>query len=206
MMSQVLDFDVRDAVVSDGTFGPREIQKILNAVSNDPTRLAVLRDAVAELESRDDHTPASLVRLGVCQYVLGHYETAVQTLSRADGGALAHYYLAQARASLQQYDEAIASFEAARKAGYDPGTCSLGISEVQRTQGDPEAALRTLDELSGAVEQTAGYLYQRAATVAALGGKPEEVVALYERAVDADNETLRSSFRTGRRERSTWQR
>jgi DNA-directed RNA polymerase subunit alpha len=47
-------------------------------------------------------------------------------------------------------------------------------------------ALATLDSLSGAVEQTAEYLYQRGATVAALGGNPNEVVALYERAVDAD--------------------
>ena len=86
-MSQVLDFDVRDAVVSDGTFGPQEIKRILNAVSNESARLAVLRDAVAELEARDDHTPASLVRLGVCQFLLGRYEQAVHTLSRADGGA-----------------------------------------------------------------------------------------------------------------------
>ena len=43
-----------------------------------------------------------------------------------------------------------------------------------------------LNNLSGAVEQTAEYLYQRAATVAALGGNPDEVVALLERAVAAD--------------------
>jgi DNA-directed RNA polymerase subunit alpha len=36
------------------------------------------------------------------------------------------------------------------------------------------------------VEQSAEYLYQRAATVSALGGNPEEVVALLERAVAAD--------------------
>ena len=44
----------------------------------------------------------------------------------------------------------------------------------------------SLDSLSGAIEQTAEYLSQRAATVAALGGNPKEVVALYERAVEAD--------------------
>jgi DNA-directed RNA polymerase subunit alpha len=43
-----------------------------------------------------------------------------------------------------------------------------------------------LDNLSGAVEQTAEYLYQRGATVATLGGNTSEVVALYERAVEAD--------------------
>ncbi len=45
---------------------------------------------------------------------------------------------------------------------------------------------RRLDGLFGAVEQTAEYLYQRGATVAALGGNPTEVVALYERAVAVD--------------------
>jgi DNA-directed RNA polymerase subunit alpha len=38
----------------------------------------------------------------------------------------------------------------------------------------------------GPIEQTAEYLYQRGATVAAIGGHPHEVVALYERAVEAD--------------------
>jgi DNA-directed RNA polymerase subunit alpha len=46
--------------------------------------------------------------------------------------------------------------------------------------------LAVLDGLSGAIEQTAEYLAQRAATVAALGGNPSEVVALFERAVEVD--------------------
>jgi len=62
----------------------------------------------------------------------------------------------------------------------------LGRAETQRYAGDPAAALATLDKLSGAVEQTAEYLAQRAATVSALGGNPQEVIALYERAVEAD--------------------
>ncbi len=47
-------------------------------------------------------------------------------------------------------------------------------------------ALNQLDKLSGAVEQTADYLYQRGATIAAIGGNPSEVIALYERAVESD--------------------
>ena len=37
----------------------------------------------------------------------------------------------------------------------------------------PPTALKILDSLSGAIEQTAEYLAQRAATVAALGGNPQ---------------------------------
>jgi DNA-directed RNA polymerase subunit alpha len=185
-MSQLLDYDVRDVVLSDGSFGPNEISQIIQTVSQDPTRLSVLRDAVAELDRREDHTPASSVRLGVCQYLLGRYRSAIESLTRGDGGALAHFYLGWAHQSLGNYDAAKSSFESARRAGYDPGACELGIAEAKRYAGDLNGALSVLDNLSGAVEQTAGYLYQRGATVAALGGKPEEVCALYERAVEVD--------------------
>ena len=43
-----------------------------------------------------------------------------------------------------------------------------------------------LNRLSGAVEQTAEYLYQRAATVSALGGNPTKSSPCLERAVAAD--------------------
>jgi DNA-directed RNA polymerase subunit alpha len=52
--------------------------------------------------------------------------------------------------------------------------------------GDGDGALATLDGLSGAVEQTAEYLFQRGSTISALGGNPAEVVALFERAVEND--------------------
>ncbi len=77
-----------------------------------------------------------------------------------------------------EYAEAIASYQAAKGAGYNADQCALAIGEAQRYMGDAAAALATLDALSGAIEQTAEYLYQRGATVAALGGNPTEVVAL----------------------------
>jgi DNA-directed RNA polymerase subunit alpha len=187
-MSQLMEFDLRDSVLADGSFGPNEIVRITRAVSDDATKLTLLRDSVAELKTREAHTPASSVRLGVCEYLLGKYRDAIATLSSADGGALAHYYSGQAKLGLNQYESAIESFQSAKRAGYDVGDCELGIAEAQRLKGDPQAALTTLDNLSGAVEQTAGYLYQRGATVAALGANPEEVWALYERAVEADGQ------------------
>ena len=61
-----------------------------------------------------------------------------------------------------------------------------GISEALRYNGRLQEALDVLNKLSGAVEQTAEYLFQRAATISAMGGHPNEVVALLERAVAAD--------------------
>ncbi len=94
----------------------------------------------------------------------------------------------------ERYDEARKCYEAAALAGYDGDTCTLGQVETLRYFGGPAAALVMLDSLSGAIEQTAEYLYQRAATVSALGGNPDEVVALYERAVESDGHHAGSLF------------
>jgi DNA-directed RNA polymerase subunit alpha len=185
-MSQMLESDVKQIVLGGGPFGPQEIKQLVAAIAEDFGQYRTLRDAVAELEAREDRSPASAVRLGVCQYLLGRYTLAVQSLKAGDGGALAHFYLAKCHFALAQYDDTLTSYSAAARAGYNSDDCMLGRAEAQRIANDIPGALATLDSLSGAVEQTAEYLFQRGATVSALGGSPAEVVALFERAVEAD--------------------
>ncbi len=180
-------FSVKDIALSNSSFGPQEIRTITGAIAEDYSQHAVLRDAVAELSSREGQTPASTVRLGVCQYILGRYDEAADTLANADGGAVAHFYLGRSRFELKDYEGAIASYESARTAGYDPDFCSLAISEAYRYNRQADEAMNLLDQMYGPIEQTSEYLYQRGATVAAVGQNPDEVVRLYERAVEADS-------------------
>jgi len=185
-MVDALESDVKQVVLGGGAFGPQEIKQIVAAIAEDFSQYRTLREAVSELELREDHSPAGAVRLGVCYFLLGRYSAAVQTLKAGDGGALAHFYLARCYYALEQYDNAIASYASAAKAGYNNDDCVLGRVAALRASGDVNGALQALDSLSGAVEQTAEYLYQRGSTVSALGGSPTEVVALFERAVEAD--------------------
>jgi DNA-directed RNA polymerase subunit alpha len=141
---------------------------------------------VNELQTKDEPTPASNVRIGVALYLLGRYFRASEVLKQADGGAMAHFYLAKSLYARGSYQEAVESYQSAEKAGYDAGQCALGRAEALRYADKPQEALHVLDNLFGPVEHTADYLYQRGATVAAVGGNPLEVVALYERAVEAD--------------------
>jgi DNA-directed RNA polymerase subunit alpha len=180
------DFDLKQAVLLNGTFGPQEIDAIVQSIATDFSQYRVLRDAVAELAEREDQSPASMVRLGVCHYLLGRYNRALEALRHGDGGALAHFYTAKVLFALERFEEAAQSYLAARNAGYRGDDCALGRAEALRYAGRAAEALSVLDGLSGAVEQTADYLYQRGATVAVLGGNPNEVIALYERAVEAD--------------------
>ncbi len=121
----IAGFDLKQVVLLNGTFGPQEIDLIVQSVAADFSQYRVLRDAVAELASREDQSPASMVRLGACQYVLGRYNRSLETLKQGDGGALAHFYMAKSLAALQRYDEAADAYQAARQAGYRADDCAV---------------------------------------------------------------------------------
>ena len=189
-----VEVNVKAVVLESGGFGPQEIETVTDAISDDYRNFKRLREALSQLQTRPELSPANTERLGVCYFLAGQYGQAIRTLQNAGGGALAQYYLARSYLMQKNFEMAISGYDLAVTAGYDSATCMLGRAEAERLSRDAEKALRTLDSLSGAVEQTAEYLYQRGATVASLGGNPEEVVALYERAVQADEQHAGALF------------
>ncbi len=188
MVTTSTDFDLKQIVLTNGSFGPREVDKILGGVSRDNAQFDQLKEAVSELQAKDEHTPASQVRLGVCLSLIGRFQEALGVLKKGDGGALAHFYLAKNYFYNHEYQNALKSLDLAQKAGYGIDDCAIMRAEVYRYLGQPEKGLAELDKLSGAVEQTADYLCERGATIAAIGVHPEEAIALYERAVAVDKD------------------
>ena len=186
-MSDASVLDVHGMVVSNHSFGPAEIQQICKTISEDYSQLGVLKDAVNELAQVPDRSPAQAVRLGVSQYLVGKFSDAKETLSHADGGALALYYLAKTSFQLGEYDESLAHFESAKSAGYDTDQCQVACAEVKRYQGHLQEAMDILDNIFGPSEQTAEYNYQRGATVASRDGNFDEVMRLYNRALQYDD-------------------
>jgi DNA-directed RNA polymerase subunit alpha len=178
--------DIKDLVLSNSTFGPHEISKIRESIAQDQTQFGELRDAVAQLEQETSRSPSAQAKLGVCQFLLGRHGDALETLKTADGGALALFYQGKCQFELGHYDESIAAFESAKKSGYDADYCSLGVAQSKRYRGDVDDAMAMLDNMFGPIEQSAEYLYQRGATVAAVGGNLPETVKLYERAIASD--------------------
>ncbi|MDR3108072.1 MAG: tetratricopeptide repeat protein [Planctomycetaceae bacterium] len=180
--------DLKQIVVSGSTFGPIEIDKLSSAINRDYTQFELLREAVVELESKsgEDTSPAGFVRLGVCQYLIGRFEDALQSLKKGDGGALAQFFTGKTLQALGDYEAAVKSFELSKKSGYNSETCTLSCAEAYRYLDRIEDSLRQLNNLSGAVEQTAEYLYQRGATVNKILGNEAEAIRLFERAYEAD--------------------
>ena len=185
-MTEIQIVDLREIFLSNSSFGPREIEEINHEISNNYAQFAVMKDVIAEMAGHTERTPAAAVKLGVGYYILGSYAKSAEILTNADSGAVANFYLGKAYFAQGKHDEAIASFEASTKGGYDKDYCNLGIVEALRYSNRVEKAMGILDQMFGQIEQTAEYRYQRGATVAAVGGNPQEVIALYEKAIELD--------------------
>ncbi len=187
MLSTDQDLDVRSLVLYPNPFGPREIEAVQATIRRNSDRYFDLKRAIAEVKKDDgeEKSPAFYVKLGVCMYIVGQDADALATLKKGDGGALAHFYLAKLHMRAGRYEDAELEYSAAQLAGYNSDYCALGRAEAFRAKGDIDESLHELDMLSGAIETTAEYLSQRAATVMA-HGETHEAIALYERALDVD--------------------
>lgn len=179
--------DLKDMVLSNNSFGPADVGAIRTAVSENYGHFGELRDAVNEMETNEALSPAGKTKMGVCQFLLGKYNDALETLQSSDGSAMALFYQARCLFELGRYDESITVYEQARTSGYNEDQCNIGVAESHRYAGRIEQALAILDNIFGPAEQTADYMYQRAATVAAVGGRMDEALALYQRAVQTDD-------------------
>ena len=132
-MTLTVEFDLKQAVLSNDTFGPREVRQMQEAIARDFSQYAVLRDAVGELQTREEQTPASRVRLGVCLYLLGRYYRAIEVLRagrRRGHGPLLYGQVPLRPAGLRRGDRE--ATQAAATAGYDGGDCALGACRSVR--------------------------------------------------------------------------
>ncbi|MEM6978625.1 MAG: DNA-directed RNA polymerase subunit alpha C-terminal domain-containing protein [Planctomycetota bacterium] len=178
--------DLKQMVLTNNSFGPRDVAEIRQAITENYGHFGELRDAVNEMSDDDALTPAGLTKMGVCQFLLGRFKDSLATLSSADGSAMALFYAARCRFELSDFDGAIEGFQSAKTSGYDEDDCKIRVAEAHRYAGRIEEAMAMLDDIFGPAEQTSEYMYQRAATAALIGGRMEEALNLYQRAVNTD--------------------
>jgi len=194
--------DIRELVTGTGPFGPVEIRGLTQALGTDTTAHRDVRAAVRELEQLTDRSPAASVRLGVCQYLLGRYREALDTLRSADGGALAIYHQGLAHVALEAFDKAKEAFDAAKKSGYDAITCGAAAAEALRASGHLDEAAKTLDGMAAnkdgdAAHQSADYWAAKGALLADRGAAASEVAEAFEKAVAIDPGHAHALFALG---------
>ena len=184
-MVTVNDVDLKQIVLSNTSFGPREIDQINAAIAADFSRYQTLRNATVELENNGDRTPAAAVRLGVCYYLLGRYSAAITTFSAADGGGwptiisasrtlpsstTAKLWMVITRRCRPATTRTPASCRSPRR-------CGIGATQRGRRPGSMRLRRGRADcGISLSTRRDGG----------GVRGNPSEVVALYERAVEVD--------------------
>lgn len=185
--------DVTDMITGTGPFGPSELRRLSEMLATSGELFRSLRLAVRDLEAAGDRSPASTVRLGVGQYLLGRFAEAIETLKAADGSAMALYYLGRAQAAIEAFDDAIASFRGAGRAGYDKASCEAEAAACLRKSGRLPEAGETLEAIAGEAEGSADYWCQMAMLAAARGDELPVAINALEKAVAIDplhSETL----------------
>ena len=137
-MVQSVEFDLRQAVLVNGPFGPKEVRHMEAAIIRDRTNYAILRDAVGGVAGQGranpgQHGPAGGLPLPVGPLLSGH--RGPQAGRRRGHGPLLPGQVATSPAS--STTRAVESYQAAEKAGYDAGQCALGRAEALRYAGKP---------------------------------------------------------------------
>ncbi|MBU6277000.1 MAG: tetratricopeptide repeat protein [Planctomycetes bacterium] len=193
-MTAAVTLDVRDLITGTGPFGPAEIARLVDLLGDDPSAHRDLKLAVADMERNGERSPASSVRLGVAQHLLGRHRDALATLRSADGSALAIFVQGRGHLALAEqggadapdhFAKAQESFLAARKAGYDDGECLVAAAEAASAAGDHDEARRLIANLDPAVAP-AGYWALRGALLTESGGALAEAAAAFEKALERD--------------------
>ena len=183
--------DIRELVTGTGPFGPSEIRGLTQALGNNASAHRDVRGAVRELEQMTDRSPAASVRLGVCQYLLGRYREALDTLRSGDGGALALFHQGLAHVAMETFDKAQEAFEAAKKSGYDAIACGAAAADALRAAGHHDEAHKAIDAMAAgkdgdAASQSADYWAVKGEILADRGCPASEVVEVFEKAVAID--------------------
>jgi DNA-directed RNA polymerase subunit alpha len=194
--------DIRELVTGTGPFGPVEIRGLTQALGGDASAHRDVRAAVRELEQLTDRSPAASVRLGVCQYLLGRYREALETLRSADGGALALFHQGLTHVALESFDKASEAFEAAKKSGYDAIVCGAAAADALRAGGHLDEATKVLEGMStgkdgDAATHSADYWAVKGAILADRGNASTEVAEAFEKAVAIDPGHAHALFALG---------
>ncbi len=176
------------------------VTKVREALAQGGPQYRTLRDVSEVLKKRlESATGAAAkkwhLKLGIALYFLGHTREAVEQLRHAEG-ALANYYLGRAQTSLQEFDEALRSYERSEKAGYTPKQVQLQKAGVYRQKGELNQARALLGKLEDLASHSAEYHFQLASCHLAQGERATAVKHL-EKAVEFDPGHTGALFQLG---------
>lgn len=196
MISSELDFK---EAFSQEALTIENIITLKNQVYTTKENYEIFEKNVKELRSsvsKADNTEGkeNTLILGICLWIAGKQEEAIETLAELKSSKIACYFLGKCHQELKDYEKAIEFFERSKRTGTEEFEILIDIVETQRLSGDLQNALKSIQELSNTYDNEADLHYQWAHCLDDLG-EYEDAVTHYNRALEINPTHPNSLFR-----------
>ena len=152
------------------------------------------REVLANLQAANPEAKGgAALKIGICQYMLGHVEDALKSLAEATDNKDRRYFQALCHKVLRQYGQAAEEFARAADRGADALDVQIQLIEALALKGDLEPARKALNKIQNKIGDTADFFYLQG-LLADLGGLAHDAADLYEKARLADPNHLGATF------------
>jgi len=152
-------------------------------------------ELVTQYAARAEGGAEDSLRAAVGYLILGRYQQALEWFTKAGTGKYRHYYAARAAAGLARYEDAIASYQKAAAAGWDPFEVDM-LSAALHVQAGDEAAAEKLIAYHRRDGEDRGDWYYVRGLLAEKRDDREEAVGFYEKALALSPEHPPAMFRS----------
>ena len=144
-------------------------------------KLKTLRSSIRNAD--DAEAKENTLILGICLWIAGEREEAIEILTELKSRKIACYFLGKCHQELKDYEKAIDYFERSKQADTKEFEILIDIAETQRMSGDFQGALKSIEKLSKAYDGEANLHYQWAHCLDDLG-EYEDALTHYNRALE----------------------
>src|SRR3990167_466091 len=196
MVSSELDFK---EAFSQEALTIENIITLKNQVYTTKENYEIFEKNVKELRSsisKADNTEGkeNTLILGICLWIAGKQEEAIETLAELKSSKIACYFLGKCHKELKDYEKAIDYFERSKRTDTEEFEILIDIVETQRLSCDLQNALKSIQELSNTYDNEANLHSQWAHCLDDLG-EYEDAVTHYNRALEINPAHPNSLFR-----------
>ncbi len=144
-------------------------------------KLKALRSSIKSNNAAE--VKESTLILGICLWIAGEQEEAIEILAEQKSRKIACYFLGKCHQELKDYEKAIDYFERSKQADTKEFEILIDIAETQRMSGDLQGALKSIEKLSKTYDGKANLHYQWAHCLDDLG-EDEDALTHYNRALE----------------------
>ncbi len=155
-------------------------------------KLKTLRSSIKN--ANDAEAKENTLILGICLWIAGKQEEAIEILTEQKSRKIACYFLGKCHQELKDYETAIDYFERSKRSDTKEFEILIDIAETQRMSGDLQNALKSIEKLSKTYDGEANLHYQWAHCLDDLG-EEEDALEHYNRALEINPSHADTLFR-----------